>query len=353
MSEGNTRTELYEKIMMMLLNNGVNTDHIKHKLYMILDEFEISQRTTEITLLKKDRNDYLLKKFIISKTVKGCTERTIYYYGKTVKSVLEKIGKTVDDITADDIRLYLALRQARDGVTETTADNELRCLRSFFAYLRLEEILEKDVTEKIPRIKAEKKIRKAFTDMEIESIRKFAKDEREKAIIEILLSTGCRVSELVQIKMEDIENDTIVVHGKGKKDRKCYLNAKAIICLHDYMNLRNDINPYLFPKGVPITENNRHDLYKSKWWTCKDLVQEGHVDKSSIEAIVRRIGARAGITECHPHKFRRTCATSALKRGMPIEQVSKMLGHEQIGTTMIYLSITDEELYNSHKKYVI
>ena len=172
-------------------------------------------------------------------------------------------------------------------------------------------------------------------------------------MVEILLSTGCRVNELAHIKKTDIKNDSILVHGKGDKDRIVYLNAKAQIALERYMSEREDKSEYIFPKCSGNIKDKRINSVKRNWYKYKDMVANEPSDVTNIETTVRRIGNRAGVKNTHPHRFRRTCATFALRRGMPIEQVSKMLGHEQISTTQIYLDLAEEELEQAHKKYVV
>lgn len=343
------RDDLFNRLCMACVSAGCDLDKVKDSLYIILANYEITDRCTEVALLQEDINEMLVKKFLISKMVKGCSERTVKLYGDEVPKILAKIGKTVDDITSDDIRLYLAKRMRIDGVTNTTADNELRYLRSFFNYLMAEEAVMKNPTLKVDKIKCPKKEVETFSEMEIELLRETAPDERIKCMIEVLFSTGCRVSELVNIKLCEIDDGRILVHGKGNKDRTVYINAKAQIAIANYLKLREDANPYLFAGGY---FNNRLG-YKLMWWRDKTLVAPNeHLGKGAVEHITRHIGKKLGI-RANPHKFRKTCATMALRRGMPIEQVSKMLGHEDIKTTQIYLNIDAKELEHNHKKYVV
>lgn len=342
------REELYDRLCFMCINAGYELDQIKDSLYIILADYEITDRSTEIALLKEDRNEELVKRFLVAKMVKGCSDSTVKLYRDEIPKIFYKIGKTVDDITADDIRLYLAKRMKIDGITPTTANNELRYLRSFFGWCMAEEILTKNPTLKIDRIKCKKKGVETFTEIEIEKLRESAPDERIKCMIELLFSTGCRVTELVNIKLEEISGNKILIHGKGNKDRTVFINAKSQIAIEKYMALRKDDNPYLFAGGYSGPTPRRLN-----WWKYKSLVTlDKHLDTGSVEQTTRRLGKKLGIGRTNPHKFRKTCATMALKRGMPIEQVSKMLGHEQITTTQIYLSIDQEDLENSHKKYV-
>lgn len=347
------RQEVIDKIMMSLTSRGITDTSISQELIIILSDYEITARETAIAIRHEDKNRYFLQKFITAKTVKGCTERTLELYKKELYKILLNIGKPADEIEADDIRLYLALRQKRDKITKTTANNELRYLRSFFGYLTTEELISKNPVAKIDRIKCDKKKKNAFTELDVEKMRDSCNNTWECAVFELLLSTGCRVSELVNIKLCDLDGDQLIVHGKGNKDRTVYLNAKALVAINKYILDRKDDNPYLFPGGY--FSNIKKDCKDCRnWYKYPDRVNpERHCDIGSIRTKMSKIGKRAGVTNVHPHRFRRTCATFALRRGMPIEQVSKMLGHEQIGTTQIYLDLTEEDLKQAHKKYVV
>lgn len=329
---------------------------VKSSLYLLLNNYEITNRSTELAEIQTDRNEYLLKSFLIAKKVKGCTERTIGYYGTEVKKILERIGKTADEITTDDIRYYMAVRQNVDKISKVTIGSEIRAFGSFFNWLYMEELIRKNPMSRIDRIKVEKTKKEAFTEIEIEKLRLHARGEKEKAIIEILLSTGCRVSELTNILITDMDKERVLVHGKGEKDRYVYLNAKATIALESYLSQRQDRNPYLFPRMKNIKEMKHKrvkDEYVNLWKDPENVCDGGHIDNGTVEQITRRIAKRAGVEKANPHKFRRTCATMALRRGMPIEQVSRMLGHEEIATTQIYLDLSEDELEQAHKKYVV
>lgn len=351
----NERENLINEVCMFLIGKGIPADDAKNELYMLVDKYEITSRCTEIAELHTDRNEYLLQKFIIGKTVKGCSKRTIDYYRSQLIFTLNMMQKTVDDITADDIRYYLALRQRRDGISKVTADNELRILKSFFTYLMQEEFITKNPALKVDRVRCDRRRKSALTDLEVEKLRMAAEGERERMIIEVLLSTGCRVAELCSIKLSDIDGNKILVHGKGAKDRIVYLNAKAELAVEVYMKQRHDTNEYLLAGGKYLTPGEeRVSPRKMKdWWKNPDKVTDKPLDKASVEKITRTMAKRAGVEQANPHKFRRTCATLALRRGMPIEQVSKMLGHESLATTQIYLDLSEDELEQAHKKYVI
>lgn len=352
------RESLINEVCMYLVGRGIEPGEAKDALYIIMNKYEITSRCTSLAEMKEDRNDFLLNRFMIAKTVKGCSKRTLKLYGTELKRILQAIGKTVDDITADDIRYYLAVRQRRDGVSKTTADNELRYLRSFFQYLVADELVIRNPTAKVDRVKCERRKKDALTDIEVERLRVAVEGLREPAIIEVLLSTGCRVSELVQIQISDIDKNKVLVYGKGAKERYVYLNARAMIAIERYLAERKDKNPYLFAGGKSQLITGLKDGYKRRqltdWWKDPDLVSEDKpIDKGTIEQLLRKIAKKAGVEKANPHKFRRTCATMALRRGMPIEQVSKMLGHEELSTTQIYLDLSEDELAQAHKKYVV
>lgn len=353
------RENLINEICMYFFSQLEDLSEAKNELYILMDKYEITGRITALVEMKEDRNEFLLKKFIIGKTVKGCTKKTIRAYKTGLQAILRNIGKTADDITPDDIRYYLALRQRRDHICKRTADTELRFLRTFFQYLVTEELVAKDPTKRVERIKCERTIKEALTDIEVEKLRMAADDERERAVIELLLSTGCRVSELIGIRLDEIDGNKVLVHGKGEKERTVYLNAKAEMAIEMYIRQRRDANPYLFPAGIKkmmkeACKKGFNPRELRDWWKDPKLIMpDTPINSHSIEDLTRKIARRAGVEQANPHKFRRTCATMALRRGMPIEQVSKMLGHEQINTTQIYLDLSQDELEQAHKKYVV
>jgi len=213
-------------------------------------------------------------------------------------------------------------------------------LSSFFTWCHDEEFLPRNIMKRVDKIKVEKKVKKPFTEEEMEKLRTFAKTDRDKAIIEFLYSTGCRVSEMVALNREDIDYDSreVTVLGKGNKQRKVFLSYRCIAALQTYLSQRLDTDPALFA-SMP---SNRFPHRESQ----RLLV-------SGVEVMVRATGKRAGIEKAHPHRIRRTAATFALRRGMPIEQVSKMLGHEDLKTTTIYANSTLDEVKASHDKFII
>lgn len=351
--------EIYNNILIMLIGEGIDiTANIKEKLWIILSKYDYGKKITDLVLTDEDQNNEYIKKFLIAKTVKGCTKRTIEFYGITLRKAIPRINKNVVDITTEDIRFYLATRQINDKVTKVTANNERRALSSFFTYLHTEEYIRKNPMLKIEKIKEDKKRREALTEYEIEKMRAYLKnDSRKKAMFEVLLSTGCRVKEFSEIKISDIDNNKIRVIGKGNKERYVYLNMRAQVAIEEYLKERTDNNPYLFARSKNggrglIKTTGRPKSYKY-WWKDKEQVHpDKNAESSYIEYVIRTIGRECGIEGVHPHKFRRTCATMAMRKGMPIEQVAHMLGHENISTTQIYYDLNQEELEENHKHYV-
>lgn len=333
-------------------------EDIKAQLTIILSEYEIERRKTEIVVRDEDKNSKYIAMFLASKAAGGRTERTLKSYKNYLTKIFDSIGKSVDEITADDIKLYLAKKLRKDGLQKTSVDNERRALSTFYGWMHNNEYIVRNPMNKVEVMKYSKSKKKAFTDMEVEQIRNACTSDRERMIVEFLLSTWCRVSELCQIQLYEIDEDKVLVHGKGEKDRTVFLNAKAQFVLEKYLDKRKDNNPYLLPKasaagsivaftkGRPRSEQNR-------WYEDPYLVHGfDPCDKSTVESIVRTIGKRAGVKNVHPHRFRRTGATFALKAGMPFMTVSKLLGHANIAVTQVYLDISDEDLKNEHSKYV-
>lgn len=349
------KDEVINAIVVMLSELGVDTGDIANRLYVLLKDVEISRAETALAVRNDLLNENLLKRFLAAKAVKGCTENTIIAYKNTLSYILKRFNKSVVDFTTDDIRVYIAYRLTQCKISKSFMNTEIRYLRSFFAWLALEEIVPNNPMLKIDSVKAPKVKKKAFTDIECEKIRSACRTSMEQAIVEILFSTGCRVSEVCAIKLEEIDGEKVIVHGKGNKDRQVYLNAKAQIAIQQYLKDRHDKNPYLFPAGIYAPHQAGKKPSRNRYWykNAHEVSEKGMRDKGAIEATVRRVGKRAGVENTHPHRFRRTCATMALRRGMPIEMVSKMLGHENIATTQIYLDLSEHDLEESHKKFVV
>lgn len=353
------KDELIDRLAILFGNDG-NMPEIKNKLYMIFRDYKIEPAETALIVRDENKNEWALKRFLMSKKVEGRTKRTLGFYQIECTKMLQKIGKDFDRIEADDIRLYMALRLERDRISKVTLNNELRAFSAFFTWLLDNELVLKNPVRRAGgTVKTEKKQKKAFTDLEIEKLRDSCINSKEKCIIELLLSTGCRVSELAGIKLSNIEGNKILVMGKGEKERYVYLNAKALLALEKYKkDLAETDNPYLFPMQMGVNEIRKKlgKYYKRgelAYSVKESILPDGHGDPGIFEAITRNIGKRCGVLPANPHRFRRTCATMALRKGMSLIDVSRMLGHEQIDTTKIYLDLNEKDLEIAHEKYVV
>lgn len=310
------------------------------RLTMLFKEYNIVKETTELAIRETDEDLLMVKKFLMAKKIKGCTEKTLYMYRTELRRALLDIKKPLKEITVDDIRWYAANKELNCGWERVTCQNSLRTMSTLFTFLSNEGYIQGNPVMKFGVYKVPKKKKHAFTEYEIETMRENIDHPKVKAVFEVLLSTGCRVSELCQIKKSEISGDAILIHGKGQKDRMVYLNTKAIKAVEGYLKWKNQesaTSPWLFPKRE----------FKYRCTTPGE-----HIDKSSVELMLRKLGQETGI-KAHPHKFRRTCATLALRRGMDLIYVSKMLGHENVQTTQIYLDIDENALEEQHKRYVI
>lgn len=321
---------------------------MEEKLVKILNEMaeylNISQmkKLQEVLLknMKEQENsiseatnyDYL-EMFIAAKKIEGCSDRTVVYYKSTVEHLLKCIGTPIRRITTDEIRSYLAEYQEKSGCSKTTVDNIRRNISSFFSWLEEEDYILKSPMKRIHKIKTVQPVKEIISDELIERLRDACLCKRDLAMVDLLYSTGIRVGELVRLNIDDIsfEERECVVLGKGDKERKVYFDAKAKLHLQDYLKERNDDNPALF-----VTLDAPHQRLKI----------------SGVEIRIRRLGRSINAEKIHPHKFRRTMATRAIDKGMPIEQVQKILGHSQIDTTMQYAMVNQSNVKNAHRKYI-
>lgn len=278
-------------------------------------------------------NEEFLKMFLDAKKIEGCSERTIQYYAVTVEHLLKQTDTEVRKITTEEIRAYLADYQKINGCSNVTIDNIRRNISSFFSWLEEEDYILKSPMRRIHKIKTQKTVKNIISDEEIEKLRDNCKNIRDTAMIDLLYSTGIRVGELVKLNIEDIDfsERECVVFGKGDKERRVYFDAKSKIHLKNYIESRKDNNPALF-----VTLNAPYDRLKI----------------SGVEIRIRELGRMLNLEKVHPHKFRRTMATRAIDKGMPIEQVQKILGHSQIDTTMQYAIVNQNNVKASHRKYI-
>ncbi len=309
-------------------------------LSSVLGQYDITEKEYAIVTYDERLNKGY-QMFFVSKKIEGLSDRSLSYYKTTIDSFCSSSLKSLDTITTDDVRYYIATKQMRDNIAPTTANNIRRVLCSFFGWLTQEGYIAKNPMLSFKQIKSKKKIKHAFSDIEIEKIKEEClkiehplKRKRAIALVETLLSTGCRIGEITSIKISDIDfnNKSIIVLGKGNKERKVYLNDKANLRIKDYLKERNGRgDDYLFVSNDSPFER---------------------VKISGIEIAIRKLGKKAGIKECYPHKFRRTAATIALRRGMNIIDIQRMLGHENLDTTKIYLDLDDSNLEMQHRRFM-
>lgn len=278
-------------------------------------------------------NEDYLNMFLSAKDIEGCSSKTLKYYKDIILKFIKKIEKPIQEITTDDIRLYFSQYKSRNGCGLATMDNIRRVFSSFFAWLEDEDYIVKSPVRRIHRVKSTIAVKEAFSDENIEVLRDECKSIRELAIIELLLSTGMRVGELVNLNIADMnfEDRSCIVLGKGNKQREVYFDAKTKLHLKQYLDSRKDDNEALF---------------------VSDIKPHQRLTISTIEYLVRTLGKSANIKKVHPHRFRRSCATMAIDKGMPIEQVKQLLGHTKIDTTMHYALVNQANVKHSHRKYL-
>lgn len=279
-----------------------------------------------------DNFDYL-NMFVAAKKIEGCSERTIEYYKSTISNMLQQINIPLRKVTTEILREYLTSYQMINGCSKVTIDNIRRNLSSFFSWLEDEDHILKSPIRRIHKIRTGTRVKDTLTDESIEILRDNCKHIRDLAMIDLLYSTGMRVGELVNLNIEDInfEERECIVYGKGNKERRVYFDARSKLHLQEYIKSRVDKNPALF-----VTLDKPHERLRI----------------SGVEIRLRNLGRRLNIEKVHPHKFRRSMATKAIDKGMPIEQVQRLLGHQQIDTTMHYAMVNQNNVKTSHRKYI-
>lgn len=278
-------------------------------------------------------NDTLLKSFLAAKRVEGCSEKSMIYYRTTIGTALAKVGKAVRHITTDDLRTYLNDYQQTSGASKVTIDNIRRILSSFFSWLEDENYIIKSPVRRIHKVKVGKTVKETYTDESLEIMRDNCESPRDLAIIDLLASTGMRVGELVRLNRDDIDfqNRECIVTGKGDKQRRVYFDARTKIHLKNYLTTRTDTEEALF---VSL------------------LAPYKRLQISGVEVRLRRLGQKLNLPRVHPHKFRRTLATMAIDKGMPIEQVQHLLGHQSLDTTLQYAMVNQNNVKISHQRYL-
>lgn len=320
-----------EQQMCASLNNAQN-----QKLHEVLTYclYDVTITTNnECTSNVENDNSTLLENFLAAKHVEGCSDRSIKYYKSTLQKAISILQKPFNQIETEDLRKYLSDYQKINNASRMTIDNIRRILSTFFTWLEDENYILKSPVRRIHKIKTAKLVKETYSDETLVLLRDNCKTTRDLAIIDMLASTGMRVSELVTLNKQDVDfvNRECVVFGKGSKERPVYFDARTKIHLLNYLNERKDNNPALFVSL--LKPHNRFQI-------------------SGVEITLRKLGRSLNIQKVHPHKFRRTLATQAIDKGMPIEQVQKLLGHQKIDTTMEYAMVDQQNVKVSHKKYI-
>lgn len=312
--------------------SGDQLKKLKDVLTVECANYLITEQKNEVVIYDETSDIAAYKQFFVSKKIQGLSSGTLHLYMQTINLFMSKLRKPFKDITTNDIRLFIANREIQDRISKGTLARERGCIVRFFHWLYIEEFIDRDPGARVEKIKVPKRRKQEFSELEVEKLRSAASNAKETLIIELLLSTGCRVSELVSLNFSDYdqENDSINVIGKGNKQRTLYLNAKAKMALNHYLkDVPHITGPLFFGQTLG-----------------KEMTSAG------VQKLVKRLGERAGVANVHPHRFRRTAATLARRHGMPIELVMNFLGHESIDTTLKYSMIGDEELKLSHQKFV-
>lgn len=318
------------------------TNIIKEDLSGVLNKTQLEELDKVLknrlrTVLKEENKEEtkedLLKIFISAKRVEGCSEKSLRYYYSTIKNMQNQISKSEENITTEDLRNYLNEYQQINTISKVTMDNIRRILSTFFSWLEDEDYIIKSPVRRIHKVKTGKIVKETYSDEMLELMRDHCDNSRDLAMIDLLSSTGIRVGELVKLNKDDVDFDSreCVVFGKGNKQRRVYFDARTKIHLQKYLSERKDKNEALF---VSLSQPNKRLLI------------------SGVEIRLRKIGKELNLHKVHPHKFRRTLATMAIDKGMPIEQVQQLLGHQSIDTTLQYAMVNQANVKSSCKRYI-
>ena len=307
---------------------------LKESLIINFEGVEFIIKTDELKHQEElDENKNMIDSFISSKQVEGCSERTIKYYKEIIEKFVNNFDKSIKQISTNEIRNYLSNYKDNSSCGSTTIDNIRRVLSSFFSWLEDEDYIIKSPVRRIHKIKTAVVVKEVLTDENLEMLRDECENIRDLSLIELLISTGMRVGELVNLNINSLnfEDRSCIVLGKGNKEREVYFDAKTKLHLKEYISKRNDSNDALF---VSMREPHQR------------------LSISGIELIIRTLGINSNINKVYPHKFRRTLATMAIDKGMPVEQVQKLLGHVKIETTMNYALVNQSNVKISHRRYI-
>ena len=325
------KQKIMEGIVQQMLPylNNVQLQKLQEVLEYSFYNYEISSKVEET----EDDSQKLIDAFVYAKRIEGCSEKTLKYYRTTIEAMTEVINKGVRHMQTDDLRAYLTEYQEKHGSSRVTIDNIRRILSSFFSWLEDEDHILKSPVRRIHKVKTYTNIKETYTDEELEKMRDNCVELRDLAIVDMLASTGMRIGEMVLLNKVDINFNEreCVVFGKGDKERVVYFDARTKIHLQNYINSRSDNDPALF-----VTLRAPHTRIKI----------------GGIESRLREIGRSLEIEKVHPHKFRRTLATMAIDKGMPIEQLQQLLGHKRIDTTLQYAMVKQSNVKQAHRKYI-
>lgn len=318
--------------MIPYLDNA-QMEQLQEVLKFCLWNVSVTEMPNAEQRVQKETNEELLGMFLSAKRVEGCSEKTLRYYETSVRRLFSSVDSHVTHMTTDELRNYLSAYQQQTQCSKGNIDNIRRIMSSFFAWLEDENYILKSPVRRIHKIRSAKTVKETYTDEALETMRDQCGNLRDLAMIDLLASTGMRVGELVRLNREDIdfENRECVVFGKGSKERPVYFDARTKIHLKNYLDSRDDDNQALFVSL--LSPFNRLEI-------------------SGVEVRLRKLGRKLGITKVHPHKFRRTLATRAIDKGMPIEQVQQLLGHAKIDTTMQYAMVSQNNVKISHRKFI-
>jgi len=314
--------------MLPFLNNA-QCEKLQDVLRYIVAKYELMENPQK----DDEREQDFVELFLSAKRIEGCSEKSLKYYKATIKAMLDDLNKDVKHIVTDDIREYLTLYQKKKKSSKVTIDNIRRILSSFFSWLEDEDYILKSPVRRIHKVKTGTNIKETYSDEALELMRDNCTELRDLAMIDMLASTGMRVGEMVLLNRNDIDFNEreCIVFGKGSKERVVYFDARTKLHLKNYLESRTDDNPALF-----VSLKSPHERMKI----------------GGIEVRLREFGKQLGLQKVHPHKFRRTLATMAIDKGMPIEQLQQLLGHKKIDTTLQYAMVKQSNVKIAHRKYI-
>lgn len=314
--------------MLPFLDNAQN-EKLQEVLQYTLAKYEVGEKTN----INNDSKQDFVELFLSAKRIEGCSEKSLKYYKATIETMLNELNKDVKHIVTDDIREYLTNYQEKKKSSKVTIDNIRRILSSFFSWLEDEDYILKSPVRRIHKVKTVSNIKETYSDESLELMRDNCTELRDLAMIDMLASTGMRVGEMVLLNRNDIDFNEreCIVFGKGSKERVVYFDARTKIHLQNYLQSRTDDNPALF-----VSLRAPHE----------------RLNIGGIEVRLREFGKQLGLQKVHPHKFRRTLATMAIDKGMPIEQLQKLLGHKKIDTTLQYAMVKQSNVKIAHRKYI-